>query len=240
MPKPGEEHARDRALTREEIRGLWNACEQAQHLPRLADVDPKNPPPPVAPLMALGMQLILVTGQRPGEVFGMRRADLSADRAWWTIPKTLTKNGNTHRVPVTATAKALIEAAIAAGPKDHAYVFAGEQGASIAARAKKAAALLAPEPSRVKADSWPGLGFTFHRNDLRRTAATGMAEAGLSRETISKVLNHVDRGPRATRVYDVYDGAAEKQTALEAWERRLLGILSEQPADNIVPMRKRA
>ena len=67
-----------------------------------------------------------------------------------------------------------------------------------------------------------------------------MAEAGISRETISKVLNHVDRGPRATRVYDVYDGAAEKQTALEAWERRLLGILAEQDADNVVPMRKRA
>jgi len=168
---------------------------------------------PISPLMAMGMQLLLVTGQRPGEVFGMRRADLDEAKTWWTMPRTLTKNANAHRVPITKTAKTLIEAAIAAGPEDHPYVFAGDKGASIAIRAKKAAAQLA---------TWPNLKFTFHRHDLRRTAATGMAEAGISRETISKVLNHVDRGPRATRVYDVYDGAAEKQTALEAWERRLL------------------
>ena len=58
-----------------------------------------------------------------------------------------------------------------------------------------------------------------------------MGESGISRETIARVLNHVDRGPRATGVYDVYDRAAEKQTALEAWEQRLLRILAEQDAD---------
>ena len=231
IPKPGKETPRDRALTRKEIRTLWAACEQAQHPPRVDEVDPDNPPPPISPLMAMGLQLILVTGQRPGEVFGMRRADLDEKRTWWTIPKTLTKNANTHRVPLTKTAKMLIKAAIESGPEDHPYVFAGDKGASISMRAKKAAALLA---------AWPGVGFAFHRHDLRRTCATGMAEARIGRETISKVLNHVDRGPRATRVYDVYDGAAEKRTALEAWERRLTGILAEKDADNVIPMRKRA
>jgi len=67
-----------------------------------------------------------------------------------------------------------------------------------------------------------------------------MAEAGASRDTISKVLNHVDRGPRSTRVYDVYAYDAEKQVALEAWERRLLGILAEKDDAKILPMRKRA
>jgi hypothetical protein len=60
------------------------------------------------------------------------------------------------------------------------------------------------------------------------------------RFTIGKVLNHVDRGPRATRVCDVYDGGAERQTALEAWERRLVRILTEQAGDRAVPIRKRA
>lgn len=232
ISKPGgKEISRDRALSRKEVRSLWAACDQAQHPPRVEDVDPKNPPPPIGPLMAMGLQVILVTGQRPGEVFGMRRTDVDEQKTWWTIPRTLAKNGVTHRVPITATAKTLIEAAIEAGPEDHPYVFAGDAGASISMRAKKAAAQLA---------TWKPLGFTFHRHDLRRTCATGMAEAGISRETIGKVLNHVDRGPRSTRVYDVYDGAAEKQTALAAWERRLLAILAEKDDAKILPMRKRA
>ena len=142
----GKEIRRDRTLTKKEIRTLWAACDQAQHPPRVDEVDPEHPPPPIAPLMALGMQLILVTGQRPGEVFGMRRADLDEQKTWWTIPRTLTKNANTHRVPLTKTAKTIIEAAIATGPEDHPYVFAGDKGASIAIRAKKAAAQLATWP----------------------------------------------------------------------------------------------
>ncbi len=155
-PSRGKETPRDRALTRKEIRTLWTACEQAQHPPRVDDVDPDNPPVPIAPLMALGLQLILVTGQRPGEVFGMRRADLDEKKTWWTIPKTLTKNANTHRVPLTKTAKTLIKAAIEAGPKDPPM-------SSPATKAPR----LACEQRRPRRSSPPGpLGFAFHRHDL--------------------------------------------------------------------------
>jgi integrase len=230
--KPGgEEIPRDRVLSPTEIRTLCSACEQAQHPPRVEDVDPKHPPVPISPLMALGMQLILVTAQRPGECFGMRRADLDEEKTWWTMPRTLTKNQNSHRIPITATAKVIIEAAIEAGPEDHAFVFAGDAGASISMRAKKAAAQLA---------TWKPLGFVFHRHDLRRTAATETGAANISGETISKVLNHADRGNRSTRVYDKYSYDAEKQVALEAWERRRLGILAEKDSAQILPMRKRA
>ena len=39
-----------------------------------------------------------------------------------------------------------------------------------------------------------------HLDDLRRTAATFMAAAGIPREHIGHVLNHVEGGARATRV----------------------------------------
>ena len=39
-------------------------------------------------------------------------------------------------------------------------------------------------------------------SDLRRTASTGMAEAGVPRDHIAKALNHVEGGPAATRIYD--------------------------------------
>ena len=62
-----------------------------------------------------------------------------------------------------------------------------------------------------------------------------MAAAGVRREHISRVLNHVEAGPRATRVYDRYSYDPEKRAALETWARALDAILSgTRPAANVV------
>jgi integrase len=102
---------------------------------------------------------------------------------------------------------------------------------SVKDRAKKAGAAL----SRV-------LGFEFRGHDLRRTAATRMAEAGVPRHHISAVLNHVEGGPAATRVYDRYSYDAEKRAALETWATELTRILAGKSRRGaaIVAMKKRA
>ncbi len=41
----------------------------------------------------------------------------------------------------------------------------------------------------------------------------------------AKVLNHVEGGPAATRVYDRYDYDAEKRDALDRWARGLVAII---------------
>jgi integrase len=69
------------------------------------------------------------------------------------------------------------------------------------------------------------LTFEFRAHDLRRTAATRMAEAGIPRDHIAKVLNHVEGGPAATRVYDRYSYDAEKRDALDRWARGLAAII---------------
>src|SRR5690606_14648834 len=78
--------------------------------------------------------------------------------------------------------------------------------------------------------------FDFRAHDLRRTAATKMAEAGVDPMHISLVLNHVDGRPRATRIYDRFSYDPQKQLALATWARRLRAILERKPADNVVPM----
>jgi integrase len=93
-------------------------------------------------------------------------------------------------------------------------VFVGT-GASVRDRAKKA-------PSRIARL----LKIDFRGHDLRRTAATKMAEAGVPRQHISLVLNHVESGARVTRIYDRYSYDAEKRAALEAWVEKLRAILS--------------
>jgi hypothetical protein len=54
------------------------------------------------------------------------------------------------------------------------------------------------------------------------------------------VLNHVEGGARATRVYDRHSYDPEKRAALEAWGRALAQILENKPATraDVVPIRK--
>lgn len=61
----------------------------------------------------------------------------------------------------------------------------------------------------------------------------------MPRDHIAKVLNHVEGGPAATRVYDCYVYDAEKRSALDWWARRLAAIL-EGKATKVTPIRQRA
>ena len=70
--------------------------------------------------------------------------------------------------------------------------------------------------------------FDFRGHDLRRTASTKMAEAGVTQADIDKVLNHAEGGPRASRVYNRYAYDKEKRIALETWERVLTAILEQK------------
>jgi integrase len=228
VQKPAREVARERVLTDDELRRVWRVLSNppsttdkpapGRARAKGADDDPLCPIS--APLAAL-LKVRLLTAQRGGEVMRMRWTDLDVDSKWWTIPGTDTKNGEPHRVPLTERALELIRGQ-QKEDDDREYVFVG-QGASLRDRAKKAPAALA----RV-------LGIEFRGHDLRRTAATRMAEAGIPRDHIAKVLNHVEGGPRATRVYDRHTYDREKRRALETWARVLKGILEKTNDANVV------
>ena len=209
LKKPGVERSRDRVLTEDEIHATWGALDEE-----------------LSPTMAAAFKVRLLTGQRGGEVLGMQWTQLDADGEWWEIPGTLTKNGEVHRVPLTAATIAILREQRSRVSDGVQWVFANELGTgSVHHRAKKVAAQLSKT-----------LDFTFRGHDLRRTCATGMAEAGVPVDSIAKVLNHVDRGARATRIYDRYSYDAEKRAALEAWARRLDAILQRKRADaTVVP-----
>ena len=80
---PGKEHQRDRVLSDDEIRLVWNAAEQLD------------------PLIAAQLKLRLLTAQRGGEVRTMRWEDVDVASGWWTIPGQIAKNGLAHRVPLS-------------------------------------------------------------------------------------------------------------------------------------------
>jgi integrase len=209
VKKPSPETSRDRVLSSEEIRRVWRLLS---HLPsteerpapgRTRATCPKDDPLcPVSVAMAALLKVRLLTAQRGGEVARMRWQDLTlpndkekiATVGWWTIPSEHAKNGVPHRVPLTADVVVLIKAQLPKGDeKPGEFVFTGRGGSTVLDRARKA-------PAAVAA----ALDISFRGHDLRRTAATQMAEAGVPREHIAHVLNHFEGGARATRVYDRY------------------------------------
>ena len=62
-----------------------------------------------------------------------------------------------------------------------------------------------------------------------------MAAAGIPRDHIAKVLNHVEGGARATRVYDRHTYDREKRLALETWARTLQGIIDNTDGSKVLP-----
>ena len=191
-------------MTDDEIKRFWTALD-AQPL-----------------AMRAFYRLRLVTAQRGGEVANMRWADVDLPAGWWTIPAADSKNKMAHRVPLTAPALDLLMALRAAARPDATFVLEGARSKRLRAAALRAAA---DEGAKLH---------DFQPHDLRRTAATLMGRAGISRDVIGYILNHAESG--VTRVYDRASRDPEKRTALEAWARRLTAILAdEQPASNVAP-----
>lgn len=203
---------KERFLSAAEIKTFWTAldvCAMTDDLKR-------------------ALRLILVTAQRPGEVIGASCAEIEGQ--WWTIPAERAKNKRAHRVYLTPLARELFQAQGKEG-----LLFPSPRGGKaveVNALAHALRRAMTPDPETKEA-KLPVEHFTPH--DLRRTAASHMASLGFG-VVVDKVLNHTDR--RVTAIYDRYDYDKEKRQALEAWSRKLQGILSEKPADNVIEFRK--
>jgi integrase len=214
---PAREGSRDRVLSDDEIRLLWDALDQEESAGRY--------------LIAAFYRVRLLTAQRGREVLRMKWSDISQEPAGtvWTIPSDVTKNRRSHRVPLSA---AVVEIVKAIGirleqdrrranefrekkghplrqPSD--WVFPSPRGSGPMANTQKAF-------DRVRLACGKS-DFTAH--DLRRTAATRMTgELKIPRFAVGRVLNHLE--PGVTAVYDRYAYDDEKRDALTRWARLVI------------------
>lgn len=215
MRRPAAKVARDRALSADEIRAVWTA---------LPDADMRESTRRI-------IRLCLITGQRVGEMTGMTREELDLDNRLWTIPAARSKNGREHKVPLSTMAEDIIREQIAyvdaiCARKGRAVppsIFPAPGGREPVNRAavSKGVRRQMRNGKILGASPW-----TPH--DLRRTAATQMAEIGISPFVIGHVLNHatVTESTVTTKIYSRYDYGKEKREALEAWADRLAGIVA--------------
>lgn len=212
------EKKKDRYLTADEIKVFWD------NLPLCGMTD----------AMRRALLLVLLTGQRPGEVIATHSAEI--DGEWWTIPAIRSKNKREHRVYLTPLARGLFQ------NMGQGYLFPsprcdwGEKKKPIETNAMAHALRPAFKEDPVsKLCDLPLKPFTPH--DLRRTAATHLASMGYTDEIIGAVLNHTR--PGVTAIYNRHRYAKEIQEALESWERKLWSIVSETEPDNVIPLRAR-
>ncbi|ODS53223.1 MAG: hypothetical protein ABS36_14970 [Acidobacteria bacterium SCN 69-37] len=223
LKKPGVEASRDRVLTDDEVRLVWKATDAER------------------PAMRALVRLRLITAQRGGELVAIRWSDISGD--WLTLPPTITKNKTEHRVwlsDLAHEALALVPRVVDDEGNVDERVFPARIGKGTMTDLKQAGRRIAKHVLAALQKTDPKVeAFDFRAHDLRRTAATKMAEAGVDPTHISLVLNHVDGRPRATKIYDRFNYDPQKQAALATWARRLRAILDEKPADNVVPMTRK-
>jgi integrase len=210
VKKPTKEASRDRVLTDDEIRRIWDAC------------DTQNP------YVSAWFRLRLVTAQRGGELLQMRWQDIDEKSHFWSIPAEYVKNALGHRVYLNELARNILrtvphdEKSVWVFPKSFMgdYKHVGRRLAQNT-RANIVRENKAEPGARDKAD--------IRGHDLRRTAASLMASGGVPRFVISRILNHSEEKD-ITSVYDRYGYDVEKKAAMEFWNRQLTAILKRKSA----------
>ncbi len=199
-----KEESRDRFLSDDEIRWLWLACDD------LAFWGPFT-------------KTLLLTGQRLGEVAGMREAEITG--ATWYLDAKRTKNGRAHDVPLSDAVRDVLASTMKIKGAGYLFTTTGNSPLSNFHRGREAVAAKMTEiAAKDSGEAFVIPHWTFH--DLRRTAATGMARLGIPVRVTEAVLNHVSgTGGGIVGVYQRYDYDDEKKAALDAWSRFVVSIV---------------
>jgi integrase len=218
------ERAGKRKLTDEEIRDLWAALDAgANNLPSCY-------PAYVRALLLTALRRKECSHGSWSEIATMHRDNIDGYTGdVWTIPAHRMKNKHDHAVPLTSAVMALI----GGKPKDakaRPYLFSTVGGItpfSGYSKAKKALneqiAIMRQEDGRDPMPPWK-------LHDLRRTAKTLMARAGVRPDISERVLSHVIPGVEG--VYDCYSYLAEKRDALDSLAALVDRIVN--PRDNVL------
>jgi integrase len=194
-----KERARTRMLSDDEIRALWPVIGKNGTFGAL-------------------VKTLLLTAQRRDEVAQMQWNEIGKDGTW-VIPAERYKTKRPNSVPLSKAALAIIEAQ----PKSCDYVFPSGARTPFSAFSKNRIAVhKAAFPDKA---AYPD--FTLH--DLRRTAKTLMARAGVRPDISERVLGHVIAGVEGT--YDRHSYADEKRDALEKLAAMIDRILNPLPSN---------
>lgn len=200
LDRPAPERRRDRVLSEKEIQELWKVWIEERSV------------------VSAAFRVLLLTGQRPGEVLRMRWKDVEGN--WWKASAESSKNDLSHVVYLSAPTLAVLEELRGMSAE---WVFPSPK--------VKGEPLVALNKAAERYRSMSGTS-TWRPYDLKSTAVTNMSRLGVSRFDVRRVVNHVDQ--EVTARYDLYRYEAEIERALNLWAGCLMAIVSPEVEATVV------
>jgi integrase len=204
---PTKETPRERTIDEAELRAIWPALEAMGY-----------------PFGTLG-RLLLLTGQRRGEVAGMAWSEIDLIGATWRISPERSKTRAAHILPLPEAACAILAALPRIVGCD--LVLPSRSGSDRPISGFSKGLRTAQRRSGTS-------GWTWH--DCRRTVRTGMARLGVLPHIGERVLNHAV-GSDVARIYDLHRYQGEMRAALTLWSAELHRIVTGGEAQ-VVALRR--
>lgn len=207
MAKASPENKRTRVLSDKEIRVIWLAAE-SEAFP-FGDI----------------VRLLLLTGQRRGEVAGALWPEFDLKGRQWLLPAERSKNGLPHLIPLSDPTLAILKGMPRFASGDFVFGLGGRNGFSGFSKGKRRLGETITELNDGELPDWD-----IH--DLRRSVATGMAKLGIQPVVIEAALNHVT-GVRSSiaSVYNLHSYEKEKRDALTRWAEHLIKVADPDAAE---------
>jgi integrase len=198
--------SRERVLSESEVPVLWKVLDN------------------IDPVSAVALKMILLTGQRPGEVANMRREHIKDKDGWWEMPgdpvPTLgwpgTKNGQSHRVWLPKPVQELIGNDATTG-----FVFAGPRGGAVS------------HLDGVMREICKKLDIEkVTPHDLRRTHGSTITKLKFGRDAMNRIQNHIEGG--IADVYDQHEYADENKNIMETVAGHIMALVEGRSDDGKV------
>lgn len=209
MEVPYKSPSRTRVLSDRELKAIWEACERAWSSLSSDRSSSEQPPSSLSVTFARLVQLLILTGQRRGEMGAFNKEWIHAQHV--TMPKEVTKNGREHTFPIGRLTAALLRERVDASEGSVLFPSKGTTDKPFSGWSK----------GKSDLDKASGItGWTLH--DLRRTFATRLAELGVQPHIIERLLNHITGS--LTPLMLTYNRARyekECREAIDLWDRYL-------------------
>jgi integrase len=190
-----------RVLSDAELQLIWQACNEP--LPDAPEQSGENLPGHFRSIV----RLLMVTGQRRGEIAGLRGIFYSHNQQTITLPPELTKNSREHQFPIGSLARSLLPTDL---PKGVIFPTPGTDEKPFSAWSK----------NKILLDEMSGVtGWKLH--DLRRTFRTNLGRLKVAPHIAERLLNHVTAQTDMEEVYDHHPYIDEMRVAVNLWEAHL-------------------
>jgi len=169
------------------------------------------------------VRLLILLGSRRQEIGGIAESELDFEAGTWTLPKERSKNGRAHTIVLPPAALEIIKA-VPRRSRDRLFGDRAGVGFTSWSRGKREI----DQRLTGAVDPW-------RIHDIRRTAATKMADIGIEPHVIEAALNHFSGHRRGVAgIYNRSPYERAVKTALTQWSEHVLALIEGRESNVVI------